>query len=130
MVKNVLAMVAGVAILGGCASQSDWQPTIDTYGNSRSQYLTRDLDECRAIAQSAIGTATEDTTLAATVGGVAGAVGGMVLGGMLGRPGRGLALGAASGAIAGGGIANAQSQEQFETVYSDCMRERGHNVTS
>lgn len=130
MGRPVLAALAGVAILGGCAPTTDWQPSVDTYGNSRAQYLSRDLDECRAIAESSISDAGEQTAMGATFGGVAGAVGGMVLGAMLGNPGRGTAIGAAGGAIAGGGVANATSQEAFKAAYNNCMVERGHNVTS
>ena len=123
-----LLFCVGVFLLVGCESQSQWTPTVDTYGNSRAQYLSRDMEECRALARSASGEAAEETVRGAGIGAFAGAAGGAILGAMVGNPARGAALGAAAGGIGGGAIMSERTEEQFKQEFSNCMRERGHNV--
>ena len=115
-------------VLASCESKSQWSPTVDTYGNSRAQYLSRDMEECRVLARSASGDTTEETVRGAGIGAFAGAAGGAIIGAMVGRPGRGAALGAAAGAAGGGAFSGTQTEQQFKQAFSNCMRERGHNV--
>ncbi|MGH8604766.1 MAG: hypothetical protein ACREXR_18865, partial [Gammaproteobacteria bacterium] len=49
-----------VAFLTGCAAQSGWAPTVDTYGDTRAQYISADTAECQALAQRAAGSAPEE----------------------------------------------------------------------
>ncbi len=123
-----LILFVGVFLLAGCESTSQWSPTVDTYGNSRAQYLSGDMEECRALARSASGDTTEETVRGAGIGAFAGAAGGAILGAMVGSPARGAALGAAAGGIGGGAIMSERTEEQFKQEFSNCMRERGHNV--
>jgi outer membrane lipoprotein SlyB len=123
-----LLFFVSVSLLAGCTSQSQWSPTVDTYGNSRAQYLSRDLEECRALARSASGDTTEETVRGAGFGAMAGAAGGAIIGAMVGRPGRGAVLGAAAGAAGGGVFSSSQTEQQFKQAFTNCMRERGHNV--
>ena len=44
-----LLCFVSVCLLAGCETQSQWSPTVDTYGNSRAQYLSQDMEECRAL---------------------------------------------------------------------------------
>ena len=123
-----LLFFVSVSLLAGCESQSQWSPTVDTYGNSRAQYLSRDMEECRALARSASGDTTEETVRGAGFGAMAGAAGGAIIGAMVGRPGRGAVLGAAAGGIGGGAVSAGRTEEQFKQAFTNCMRERGHNV--
>ncbi len=123
-----LLFLVSVFVLAGCESTSQWSPTVDTYGNSRAQYLSSDMEECRSLARSASGDATEETVRGAGIGAFAGAAGGAIIGAMVGRPGRGAALGAAAGAAGGGAFSSTQTEQQFKQAFSNCMRERGHNV--
>ena len=123
-----LICLASVIVLAGCESKSQWSPTVDTYGNSRAQYLSQDMEECRALARSASGDTTEETVRGAGFGAMAGAAGGAIIGAMVGRPGRGAVLGAAAGAAGGGVYSSTQTEQQFKQAFTNCMRERGHNV--
>ena len=50
MSRSFASVLVCIAFVPGCASQSGWTPTVDTYGNSRAQYLSQDLAECKALA--------------------------------------------------------------------------------
>ncbi len=123
-----LSLLVGALFLAGCASQSQWSPTVDTYGNSRAQYLSRDMEECRALARNASGSTAGGTAQGAGVGALIGAAGGALIGVAAGRPGTGAALGAAGGALGGGVAGNRRTESQFKRAFSNCLRERGHNV--
>jgi uncharacterized membrane protein len=123
-----LLFLVSVLVLAGCESTSQWSPTVDTYGNSRAQYLSSDMEECRSLARSSSGDTTEETVRGAGIGAFAGAAGGAILGAMIGSPARGAALGAAAGAAGGGAFSATQTEQQFKQAFSNCMRERGHNV--
>ena len=122
------SLLVYAGLLGGCASQAPWSPTVDTYGNSRAQYLSRDMEECRALARSASGSTGGQAAHGAGVGALAGAAGGTVIGALFGRPGRGAAIGAISGAAGGGALQAGRTEERFKQAFSNCLRERGHNV--
>lgn len=134
MTQRLLALSVGIALLSGCAttSQSQWTPTVDTYGNSRAQFLSRDTEECRSLAMRSSGSIGEQTTHGAVSGGLVGAAGGAAIGGILGGSrsslGRGAALGAVTGAMAGGASSSAQTEAEFQRAFRNCMRQRGHNV--
>jgi outer membrane lipoprotein SlyB len=123
-----LIILVSLLVMSGCESTSQWSPTVDTYGNSRAQYLSQDMEECRALARDASGDTTEQTVRGAGFGAMAGAAGGAIIGAMVGRPGRGAALGAGAGAAGGGVFSNRQTEQQYKQAFSNCMRERGHNV--
>ena len=134
VIRRRFAISFGIVILAGCAStsQTQWTPTVDTYGNSRAQYLSRDMEECRALAMRASGSQSEQTTQGAVSGGLLGAASGAAVGGILSGSNRGLGRGAAVGAIAGalaGGIRSAsQTEAEFKRAFNNCLRQRGHNV--
>ena len=121
-------LLAAAALVGGCATQQTWSPTVDTYGNSRAQYLSSDMEECRALAQRAAGAPVEQATRGALAGGLVGAAGGAALGAVLGNPGKGAALGAAALGIGAGASRVSQSESAFQQAFIRCMRQRGHNV--
>ena len=134
MTRRLLVLSAGMVLLAGCAttSQTQWTPTVDTYGNSRAQYLSRDTEECRALAMRASGSTSEQATQGAVSSGLLGAAGGAAIGGILGGSraslGRGAAVGAVGGALAGGTSSAAQTEAQFKQAFRNCLRQRGHTV--
>ena len=128
-----LSMV--LVILTGCAttSQTQWTPTVDTYGNSRAQFLTRDTEECRALAMRVSGSTREQATQAAVSRGLIGAASGAAVGAVVNRDNwrgarRGAAVGATAGALSGGFGAAAQTDAAFQRAFNNCMRQRGHRV--
>lgn len=121
-------VLTGSLLITGCTSQASWTPTVDTYGNSRAQYLSQDTEECRSLARRASGDTMEDAGTGAAIGAFAGAAGGALIGSMVGRPGRGALLGAAAGTVGGGTVGATTTQADFKQAFSNCMRARGHNV--
>jgi len=118
-----------VATLSACVSQTQWRPTVDTYGSSRAQYVTRDETECRNLAMQASGSTAEQAARGAVGGGLIGAAGGAALGALAGGgAGRGAAIGAAVGGIGAGTVRGVQSNQDFQRVFAQCMRNRGHAV--
>ena len=134
MARNLPSISACLLLLTGCAttSQTQWTPTVDTFGNSRAQYLSRDMEECRALALRASGTTGEQATQGAVQGGLIGAAGGAAIGGIAGGSwsgaGRGAALGAVVAGLAGGVSGSKQAEQAFQQAFRNCLRQRGHNV--
>jgi len=80
-------------------AQSNWTPTVDTFGSSRAQYLSADMWDCRQLASQTSGTRTGSAASGALRGGAVGAAGGAALGAAFGNAGRGAAVGAAAGGM-------------------------------
>jgi outer membrane lipoprotein SlyB len=114
--------------LCGCVSQSQWTPTVDTYGSSRAQFVTRDQQECRELAMQVSGSSTGQAARGAVGGGLLGAAAGAAIGAAAGSAGRGAAIGAAAGGIGGGAVRGVQSNQAFQNAFNQCMRNRGHTV--
>jgi len=126
-----LRSIAAIALLLAAAAavaQSNWTPTVDTFGSSRAQYLSRDQWECRELAMQSSGSATGAAARGAVRGGAVGAAGGAAIGAALGNAGRGAAVGAAAGGIGRGAQQANASEAQFRRTFSNCLRARGHNV--
>jgi outer membrane lipoprotein SlyB len=113
-----------------CVDQRQWSPTVDTYGSSRAQFVSRDTEECRQLAMRTSGGTTRQAAGGAVGGGLLGAAAGAAIGAAAGNAGRGAAIGAATGGIGGGAMRGAQSNEAFQRAFNQCMRNRGHNVLS
>lgn len=127
--KRSLAASTGLALLcAGCVTQQAWTPTVDTFGSSQSQYVSRDMEQCRNLALQVSGNATSQAARGAVTGGLVGAAGGAALGAAFGNAGRGAAVGAAAGGIGLGATRAVQSETAFKQAYANCMRQRGHNV--
>lgn len=128
--KRILSALAVFLVAGmPCAwAQSNWSPTVDTYGSARAQYLSRDMWECRELASQTSGSAGGSAARGALRGGAVGAAGGAAIGAALGNAGRGAAVGAAAGGIGRGVQQGNASEQQFRRAYSNCLRARGHNV--
>lgn len=124
---SILALPVLAAV--GCAGpQSPWSPTVDTFGNSRAQYTSRDMEECRALAGQASGSTGGEAARGAITGGLVGAAGGAAVGAIFGSAGKGAALGAAVGGIGRGVQQASASEATFQRAFNNCMRSRGHNV--
>ena len=134
MTRILLSISACMSLLAGCAttSQTQWTPTVDTFGNSRAQHLSRDMEECRALALRSSGTTGEQATSGAVQGGLLGAAGGAAIGGVAGGSwsgaGRGAAIGAVAGSLVGGVTRSRETEKQFQQAFRNCLRQRGHNV--
>jgi outer membrane lipoprotein SlyB len=133
--RRLLSLSAAVAIVTACAttSQAQWTPTVDTYGSSRAQYLTRDTEECRALALRTSGSTREQATQGAVSRGLVGAATGAAVGAVVAgdnwRGARsGAAIGGAAGALSGGHRAASQTDAAFQRAFNNCMRQRGHRV--
>jgi len=126
--RNLLA-VAGIALfMSGCAAQSGWSPTVDTYGDSRAQNVTHDKVECDQLARQTGGSTVEKGATGALAGGALGAVSGAAIGAITGNTGRGAALGGVIGGIGGAAHQANAANQQYKTAYINCMRNRGHHV--
>ena len=127
--KRWLSVGLLVIAASGCVTQQPWTPTVDTFNNnSRSQYVSRDMEECRALAHQVSGDASAAAARGAVTGGLVGAGAGAALGAAFGNAGRGAAVGAAAGGI-GRGVQQAnRAESSFQQAYINCMRQRGHTV--
>jgi len=114
----------------GCATQTGWTPTVDTYNDRNSYRLNQDMQECRQLAEQASGGTAKEAAIGAGVGGLIGAAGGAALGAIIGNPGTGAAIGAAAGGIGGGAKQGIQSEDRFKNAYNSCLRQRGHTVVN
>jgi outer membrane lipoprotein SlyB len=129
MKRSLAATATCLAFLWvGCVTQQPWTPTVDTFNNSQSQYVHRDMEQCRALAFQVSGSTPNNAARGAVTGGLVGAAGGAALGAALGNAGRGAAVGAAAGGIGMGARAASNSEASFQQAYVNCMRQRGHNV--
>lgn len=127
MRKLAWILALQLALAAGAAAQM-WTPTIDTYGNERAQYVSRDLVECRGLAEQATGSTGGQAARGAVRGGAVGAAGGAAMGAIFGNAGRGAAIGAVAGGVTRGVGQGSASEAQFRRAFSNCMRARGHNV--
>jgi outer membrane lipoprotein SlyB len=129
MTKITLPLGLCIMMLSAGVVQAQWSPTVDTYGSSRAQFVTRDEQECRQLANRASGSTTGQAARGAIGGGLLGAAAGAAIGSAAGgRAGRGAAIGAATGGIGTGAVRGVQANQTFQRAFSDCMRNRGHNV--
>ena len=128
MTKKGIGLTLCLSLSSACVSQTQWTPTVDTYGSSRAQYVNRDMEECRQLAFQVSGSAPQQAVQGAVTGGLVGAAAGAAIGAAFGNAGRGAAVGAAAGGIGHGAQRASQAEQAFQRAYVNCMRQRGHNV--
>ncbi len=121
---------AGGLLLSACASQTGWTPTVDTYNDRNAGRISQDMVECKDLASQASGGTIKESAIGAGVGGLIGAAGGAAIGAITGSPATGAALGAAAGGIGGGAKQGLEAESQYKRAYSNCMRNRGHNIVN
>lgn len=115
-------------LCAGCATQRPWTPTVDTFGSSNAQYVSRDMEQCRNLALQASGYAPEQAVRGAVTGGLVGAAAGAAIGSAFGSAGRGALVGGVAGGVSTGAASAAQTEEAFKRAFTNCMRQRGHTV--
>jgi outer membrane lipoprotein SlyB len=128
MKRSLAASTMLLLLCAGCKTQQPWRPTVDTFGSSRSQYVSRDMEECRQLAFQVSGSAPQQAVQGAVTGGLVGAAAGAAIGAAFGSAGRGAAVGAAAGGIGMGASRASQAEQAYQRAYVNCMRQRGHNV--
>jgi outer membrane lipoprotein SlyB len=125
--KKLTFLIGGI-VLSGCASQTNWTPTVDSYNDPNAYRIPQDMAECKQLAQQASGGTTTETLVGAGVGGLVGAAGGAVVGAFTGNPGGAAAIGAAAGGFGGGAQQGFSAEQRYKNAYSNCMSNRGHHV--
>ncbi len=120
--------VIATLLMTGCASQTGWTPTVDTYNDRNAYRLNQDMEECRQLASQASGGTAKETAVGAGTGALLGAAGGAIVGAFAGNAGRGAAIGAAAGGFGGAAKQGFTAEERYKNAYNNCMSNRGHNV--
>ncbi len=122
-------VIATSILLTACAQVSGWSPTIDPYNDRNAQMIPQDQAQCEKLASNAASTGKE-TAMGAGAGALVGAAGGAITGAFLGNPGAGAAIGAAAGGFGGGAYKGMSSDDAYKRAFTNCMRNRGHNVVN
>lgn len=124
-------MLIGISLLfSACASQTNWSPTVDPYGNPNTYRLSQDLEECKHLAHRASGGTAKEAATGAVVGGLLGAASGAALGVLTGNPASGAAVGATIAGIGGGAKGGFSAEGNYKKAYNNCMRHRGHYLVN
>jgi outer membrane lipoprotein SlyB len=123
-----IVVVASI-LLTACAEVSGWKPTVDPYNDRNAQMIPQDQAQCEQLASQAAGTGKE-TAMGAGAGALMGAAGGAITGAFLGNPGAGAAIGAAAGGFGGGAYKGLSADDAYKRAFTNCMRQRGHNVVN
>jgi len=130
MYKTISAIIISAVIMTGCASQGNWSPTIDPYGDANAANIGRDKVECRQLAKGASGDTATETGKGALIGGAIGAAAGAAIGAAVGSPGTGAMVGAAVGGLGGAAKQGFGTEGDYKQAFINCMRNRGHNVVN
>jgi phage tail tape-measure protein len=130
MLKKTLIGISLSATLAltGCASQTGWTPTVDTYKDPNANRINADMVECKQLATQASGWTPGETAKGMAVGGLMGAAAGAAIGAVTGSPGTGAAIGAAAGGLGGGAQQGWGTEQKYQSAYRTCLRNRGHHV--
>jgi outer membrane lipoprotein SlyB len=123
-------VLIGSTLIAGCYSQGGWTPTVDAYNDPNAYRINQDMAQCKDLASHASGGTAKETAIGAGVGGLIGAAGGAALGAIAGNPGTGAAIGAATGGIGGGAYKGLDAENAYKRAYSNCMRNRGHQIVN
>lgn len=124
-----IAIIVGSILLTACAQVSGWKPTVDPYNDRNAQMIPQDEEQCDQLASQAASTGKE-TAMGAGAGALTGAAAGAITGAFLGSPGVGAAIGAAAGGFGGGAYKGLSSDDAYKRAFTNCMRNRGHNVVN
>lgn len=126
--KKIIATIAMMTALVGCAGTTKWEPTLNTMPHKNQAAEQQDLAECKELAFKAAGylqEGAEGALLAGAGGAAEGAVIGALVGGA-GGAGVAAAAGAPIGAIAGLWYSEYESDLTYKRAYSNCLYQRGH----
>lgn len=125
---SIKLAILGVLALSGCASQTGWTPTVDTYNDPNAYRIGQDMAECKQLAAQSSGGTAKQTAIGAATGGLIGGAGGAVAGAFTGSPGLGAAIGAAAGGLGGAAHQGFDAEARYKNAYNNCMSGRGHRV--
>lgn len=114
--------------LSGCASETGWTPTVDTYNDPNAARLSQDMADCEKLAKRASGGTAKQAATGAAAGGLMGAASGAVIGAIGGSAGTGAATGAAVGGLGGAITQGLEAERSYKNAYNNCMSGRGHRV--
>lgn len=102
-------------------------PVVDPKSVRDASQYDRDVVECRALASENTDTArsvVESGAISAAVGAGVGALLGLIFGDTV----EGLASGAVIGGVSGGVQGAAESGQNYEAIFKNCLRGRGYSV--
>ncbi len=123
------SIIVSSLLLGACAQQTGYTPTVDTYNDPNAHNVNQDLQQCQALAERAAGNTMQEAAIGGAVGGAVGAATGAASGAIYGdRAGTGALGGAAIGALGGAAIQGYRSDDKYKQAYRNCMRNRGHKI--
>ncbi|MBU9811003.1 glycine zipper family protein [Rahnella sp. SL6] len=135
-----LAVITLAAALSGCVS-SPTRPGVMVLPGTGKDYQQFRMDEmaCRSDAYSSVNggaqTANNNAVNTAAAGTVVGAAAGALLGAASHQAGAGALVGAGSGLLLGSamgsngaGVSSGNLQDQYNTVYTQCMYAKGNKV--
>jgi len=122
-----LFLIGGL-VLSGCASQTNWTPTVDGANDPNAYNINQDMAECKQLASQSSGGTGKKAAIGAGVGGAVGAVGGAIVGAFTGNPAGGAAIGAAAGGFGGGTQQGFSAEQKYKNAFNNCMSNRGHRV--
>ena len=122
MRKGILLFL--LLMLSSCAG---YTPVIDPQSISDDAQYNTDISECRQLAKSNTN-AGKTVAKHGLIGGAIGTGTGALLGLIAGNTVRGLATGAVIGGVAGGVKGGYRSEQEYESIFRNCMRGRGYNV--
>jgi len=124
---NFLILGSTLILATGCASVSGWKPAVDSYGDNNAARIEFDMHECQSIASDSAGS-TKNTLMGAGVSALVGGAGGAAIGAITGNPGAGAAIGAVALGLGGGAYKGLTSDQDYQSVFKNCMRNRGRKV--
>jgi len=114
----------------GCASVSNYKPTVNTKADKNIINVNSDLDYCGDLAYKTAGygvNGIEDALVAGSGAAAIGAVSGAVIAGTV-SAGTGAVAGAGIGSIVGLYYGLYEADETFKRAYNSCMSQLGHPV--
>ena len=123
----MIVLLGAALASAGCAEYGGYRPVVDPMGDPNAANLSRDEADCRELARQASRAGTEAVT-GAVVGGLIGAASGAAIGAGAGNAGKGAAIGAAAGGVGGGTYKGIEADQNYQSAFRTCMRNRGHNV--
>lgn len=130
--STLIAAVAALSLLGGCASVPTGPSVMALPGSNRNFNDFRDDDiQCRQYASQQVAGPEHDPAVRdAVIGTAVGALAGAAIGGRNGA-GVGAGVGLLFGSVAGADASQRYaygSQRQYDNTYVQCMYARGHRV--
>lgn len=139
-IKYAIAAMACISTLAGCVSPPT-RPSVMVLPGTGKTYQQFRYDEmnCRSEAENSTNggaqAANNSAVNTAAAGTLIGAAAGALIGAASGRAGAGAAIGAGGGLLVGSSVASNSGamsggdlQDQFDTIYTQCMYAKGNRV--